>query len=71
VNVAHTRLAPELASIPRDAPVYVHCQSGVRSAYAAAFLEREGIDTVYVGPGGYPEIAAAGVAVETETVVAQ
>jgi hydroxyacylglutathione hydrolase len=63
-NIAHTRLAPELNAIPRDLPLYVHCQSGIRAAYGAAFLAREGFDVVYVGPGGYPDIAKAGV--ETE-----
>jgi len=42
VNIAHTRLASRLSEVPRDAPLLVHCRSGVRSARACAYLEREG-----------------------------
>lgn len=59
-NIVHTRMANELGSIPRGMPLYVHCQSGVRAAYATALLAREGFNPIYVKGGGYPQIAAAG-----------
>ena len=65
VNVAHTRLAARLGDVPSGAPLYVHCQSGVRSAVASAFLAREGYDIRYVNDAfsGYREVGR----VETET----
>ncbi|PAP75097.1 MBL fold metallo-hydrolase [Rubrivirga marina] len=58
-NVAHTRLADRLGEVPEGSPLYVHCQSGVRSAVASALLAREGHDVVYVNDGfpHYREIA--------------
>ncbi|WP_412061960.1 MBL fold metallo-hydrolase [Rubrivirga sp. IMCC45206] len=58
-NVAHTRLADRLDEVPDGAPLYVHCQSGVRAAVASAFLARQGHDVVYVNDGfpHYREIA--------------
>ncbi|HLA64418.1 MAG TPA: rhodanese-like domain-containing protein [Rhodothermales bacterium] len=47
VHVPYTRLAERLGEVP-DGPILVHCQSGVRSAAAAAFLAREGYDVTYV-----------------------
>ena len=48
VHVPHVRLADRLGEVPDGSPVYVHCQSGVRSAVAAALLAREGVDVAYV-----------------------
>jgi hydroxyacylglutathione hydrolase len=48
INAAHTRLPELLDRIPRDRTLLVHCQGGARSALAAAYLAREGYDTVYV-----------------------
>ena len=50
-NVAHTRLADRLDEVPSGDPLYVHCQSGVRSAVASALLAREGHDVRYVNDG--------------------
>ncbi|OZC01649.1 MBL fold metallo-hydrolase [Rubricoccus marinus] len=70
-NIAHTRLAGRLGDVPEGSPLYVHCQSGVRAAVAAAFLAREGRDVRYVGDGfpHYREIASG--AVETGMPEAQ
>ena len=46
-NVAHTRLADRLDEVP-EGVLYVHCQSGVRSAVASAMLARHGRDVRYV-----------------------
>lgn len=48
IHVPYTRLASRLDEIPRDAPVFVHCETGARSANAASLLSREGFDVVYV-----------------------
>ncbi len=41
-------LAARLGDIPRDRPVQVHCQSGVRSAMATSWLRAQGVDAVDV-----------------------
>lgn len=56
LNIPHTRLADRLQEIPRDTPLFVHCQSGVRSAAATAYLETKGFDPVNVA-GGYSRMA--------------
>jgi hydroxyacylglutathione hydrolase len=60
LNIPHTRLADRLGEIPRDTPLFVHCQSGVRSAAASAYLESEGFEPINVA-GGYAGIIAAGI----------
>ena len=42
LNIAHTRLLVRLNEVPADRQVIVHCNSGGRSAAAAALLERHG-----------------------------
>ncbi|MFN8060314.1 MAG: rhodanese-like domain-containing protein [Vicinamibacterales bacterium] len=48
LHIAHTRLLPNLARVPRGARLLVHCAAGVRAAVASAFLRREGFDVVFV-----------------------
>jgi hydroxyacylglutathione hydrolase len=48
VQIAHTRLAAELARVPAGAPLLVHCESGSRSASAASLLARHGHPVVAV-----------------------
>jgi hydroxyacylglutathione hydrolase len=48
VQVAHTRLAAELARVPAGEPLFVYCESGARSASAASLLARHGFDVVAV-----------------------
>lgn len=50
--------------LPRDAPVYVICQSGGRSAQAAQFLVGAGLDARSVG-GGTSAWVRSGRTVET------
>ncbi|MGM0506868.1 MAG: rhodanese-like domain-containing protein, partial [Bacteroidota bacterium] len=45
---AHTRLLPNLEKVPKDRTVWVHCQSGGRSAVASALLQREGARVVLI-----------------------
>jgi len=51
-NIAHTRLKERLDEVPRGEPLVVHCQTGIRSACASSFLEREGYDPTNLA-GGY------------------
>ena len=46
-NLAHTRLRPRLAEIPR-VPLLVHCQTGHRATGAGAFLARNGYEVTCV-----------------------
>ncbi|MFT5465745.1 MAG: hydroxyacylglutathione hydrolase [Verrucomicrobiales bacterium] len=50
-NIAYTRLAAHLDELPLDRPIFVHCASGQRASYAAAYLERNGYDVVYFDGG--------------------
>jgi hydroxyacylglutathione hydrolase len=49
LHAPHARLPEYAGDLPKDETLLVHCQSGVRSAVAAAFLAREGFDVRYVG----------------------
>jgi hydroxyacylglutathione hydrolase len=48
IHIPYTRLAERIDEVPSDGPVVVHCQTGVRSAAAAAFLARAGYQVAYV-----------------------
>tara|TARA_R100001143_G_C3361215_1_gene136180 strand:- start:32731 stop:34137 length:1407 start_codon:yes stop_codon:yes gene_type:complete len=48
INVAHTRLLPNIEKLSRDRKHYVHCQAGGRSAVAAALLKRNGFDVIVI-----------------------
>ncbi len=58
-NIVHTRLAAWLAEVPKDKPLALHCLGGSRSAYAAAFLERNGYQVANV-TGGFSAWESAG-----------
>lgn len=71
-NVAHTRLAGKLEGVPEGRPLYVHCETGVRSAVASAFLAKKGYDVQYVNDEfpHYRELADAVVAGAPASAVA-
>lgn len=48
-------LPRELATLPRDEPVWVICSNGHRAAIAASLLDREGITPKLIGIGGVGE----------------
>ena len=48
VNIAHTRLAARISEVPHGVPLFVHCGSGLRAAFATSFLASEGHEIVYV-----------------------
>ncbi|HLT46583.1 MAG TPA: rhodanese-like domain-containing protein [Rubricoccaceae bacterium] len=58
LHAPHARLPEHKDALPREKTLLVHCQSGVRSAVAAAYLEREGFDVRYVA-GAFPAWARA------------
>ncbi len=48
------RLPQHLAELPRDRPIAMHCQSGMRSPGAASLLRAHGFEDVFELAGGYP-----------------
>jgi glyoxylase-like metal-dependent hydrolase (beta-lactamase superfamily II)/rhodanese-related sulfurtransferase len=60
VNLPQAELATRLAEVPSDRPVYVICQSGLRSLRAAQFLRQQGRDDVVNVKGGTAAWRAAG-----------
>ena len=58
VNIAHTRLLARLNELAPEKTYLVHCRSGARAAVAAAMLEHNGINAVYVN-GTYADWAAS------------
>ncbi len=49
------RLPGQLSTLPKDTPIVVHCQSGMRSVGAASLLRVHGFKNAYELAGGYPE----------------
>jgi len=66
LHVPLQTLPERLSELPADAPVYLICRSGSRSAYAAAWLGQQGIEAFNVD-GGMLEWAAAGRPMEGDT----
>jgi len=56
VNIAHTRLAARISEVPPGNPLFVHCGSGLRAAFATSFLASEGHEIVYVD-GAFTDIS--------------
>lgn len=63
MNIAHTRLLGHLEKIPRQKPVLVHCQVGLRSRPASALLERPGFQVIHLARGYHSWVQAGGEAV--------
>jgi hydroxyacylglutathione hydrolase len=66
-NIAYTRLPEHLSEIPTGRPVYVHCQSGARSAVATAYLRRNGVKAINVA-GGFGELQRIGLPIVRDGV---
>jgi hydroxyacylglutathione hydrolase len=62
-RAVHTRLPAAIKGLSKDRPVVVHCQGGVRSARAAALLQREGFKVANLA-GGFRAWEGAGAPVE-------
>ena len=65
IHIHGGRLQNEFASVPRDKPVVVMCNSGYRAGIAASFLKREGYEDVSNVIGGVPAWKAAGLPITT------
>ncbi|MBL9032965.1 MAG: MBL fold metallo-hydrolase [Phycisphaerae bacterium] len=50
-QVSHTQIVSNLARLPKDRPILVHCKSGGRSARVCAFLDRLGYDATNLAGG--------------------
>jgi hydroxyacylglutathione hydrolase len=55
-QIAYTRLGARLDEVPAGKPLYVHCGSGLRAAFATAYLAGQGREVVYVN-GAFEDIA--------------
>jgi hydroxyacylglutathione hydrolase len=69
-NIAHTRLLTRLDELPKDRPIYVHCRTSNRSAYASGLLDSKGYNVTLL-IDGYEAWAEAGgdVVVEAPQLV--
>ena len=68
VNVAHTHIVKRLGEIPRDRPLFVHCRTDNRSAYATALLQSRGYDVTHLYGGITAWLAASGTVTVPESV---
>ena len=50
-NIAHTRLLSRLTEVPKDRPILVNCQGGVRSARACSLLQKHGYSVTNLAGG--------------------
>lgn len=57
-HIAYTRLLARIDDVPAGSPLYVHCGSGLRAAFASSFLASRGYEVVYVN-GVFAEIPAS------------
>lgn len=48
INIAHTRLADQIDSLPKEKTLVVHCALGPRAIHAAALLDSRGYDVKWV-----------------------
>lgn len=66
VHIPKDQLAMEIASVQAEKhqAIYLYCQGGVRSAYAAQTLMNEGYMEVYSVDGGIMEWATYGYPIE-------
>ena len=65
LNVPVGELEARFQDLPRDRPLIVHCQTGLRAGIAASLLRAGGFTDVRVFPGGFSEWRSAGQPVAT------
>ena len=63
-QIALPHLVEALASLPRQRPLVMQCQSGGRAGIAASLLQAQGVDRVINFSGGIVEWTRAGLPVE-------
>jgi hydroxyacylglutathione hydrolase len=66
IHIPVGHLGARLAEVPRDLPIVVQCQGGVRSAIASSVLLALGVVDVLNLTGGYNEWVDAGLPVTTD-----
>jgi hydroxyacylglutathione hydrolase len=66
-NIPMGSVAEQIADIPRDRPVVLHCQGGGRSAIATSILAAHGITDVTNMTGGFERWVREGNPIESET----
>lgn len=68
IHIPKDQLAEKIHSITTDkqAPIYLHCHSGIRSLQAAEYLQEIGFNNVYSVKGGIMGWAMAGFPVEEQ-----
>ncbi|MDQ2665708.1 MAG: MBL fold metallo-hydrolase [Gemmatimonadota bacterium] len=69
-NMPAGYIADDLASLPNDRPLVLHCQGGGRSAIAASVLRARGMSNVVNMRGGFAAWEAQGNAVHVEPFLA-
>ncbi len=69
-NIPAGYIANDIASLPTDRPLVLHCESGARSAIAASVLRSRGVKNVVNMSGGYAAWKAQGNPVEIEGALA-
>lgn len=52
-NIPSTQMKAYLNSIPKGSPLYLYCQTQVRSQRAAVMLSKAGFEKVYILQGGF------------------
>lgn len=65
-QISAGKLPQRLSELPKDQPIVVHCQSGMRSPGAASLLRANGFKNVFELEGGYPNWQRAHNANPTE-----
>jgi hydroxyacylglutathione hydrolase len=66
LNIPVGHISSRLDEVPRDRAIYVHCQTGQRSAIATSLLHANGFADVRNYSAGYAEWAAQGRTTERE-----
>ncbi|WP_409301635.1 rhodanese-like domain-containing protein [Peribacillus sp. SCS-155] len=54
-NIPLTQMKTRLKELRQDKPVYLYCQSGLRSGRAAQMLKRKGYNDLYHLKGGFKQ----------------
>ena len=57
LNFAHTRILENMAKIPTDKPLLVHCQAGGRAAYTSALMQKHGHEVVLIADAVEPYLS--------------
>jgi rhodanese-related sulfurtransferase len=66
INLPQADLATRLEELPRDRPIWVVCQAGLRSLRGAQFLKQMGFEQVASVKGGTAAWSEAGKALAQE-----